>query len=92
MAADPYHHAAWPTIRTPILERDSWTCQIQGPKCAGHANCVDHIIPWQEGGPWFDPTNLRAACTPCNTSRGAARMHAMAKLNKQPAASPSREW
>lgn len=92
MATDPYHHAAWPTIRPVILDRDNHTCQIDSDTCTVTADCVDHIIPWQEGGAWFDHDNLRAACSRCNTSRGASRMHAMAKLNRQPAATPSRDW
>jgi 5-methylcytosine-specific restriction endonuclease McrA len=83
-----------------VLERDSWQCKIDGPRCTGQQAGslrtqrahVDHVIPWQEGGAWLDPANLRAACEPCNTGRGAQRMHAMAKLNRQPATRPSRDW
>ena len=57
----------WPTLRTRILERDKYQCQIQGPTCTQHAQ-VDHITPRLEGGD-NHPDNLRAACGPCNGSR-----------------------
>ena len=69
MASDPYHHRAWANVRRSILERDLHRCQIAGPNCKGDATTVDHIISWQNGGAWFDPTNLRAACTTCNYGR-----------------------
>lgn len=91
MASHPYH-GPWPHVRLTILERDGWRCQIRGPRCVGHATQADHIIPWQEGGAWYDPANLRAACSPCNSGRGAARQAAMAKLNRQPSVTASRDW
>ncbi len=36
---------AWKTIRRYVLERDRYTCQIQGRKCTTGATCVDHIVP-----------------------------------------------
>lgn len=92
MAADPYHHKGWKRARLETLERDNHTCQINGPRCITTATHADHIIPWSEGGAWLDLDNLRASCEPCNTSRGAARMAAMAKLNKQQNPTPSRQW
>ena len=91
MASHPYH-GPWPTVRATILERDNHACQIRGTKCGGRATDVDHIIPWQEGGAWYDPLNLRAACPACNRARGPQRMAAMAKLNRQPSTAPSRNW
>lgn len=52
-----------------VLERDGYQCRIKGPKCRGAAAEVDHIVPWRDGGAWFDPANLRAACSWCNTWR-----------------------
>lgn len=91
MADHPYH-GPWPRIRLQILERDGYACQINGPGCTLHASHVDHIIPWTEGGAWYDPANLRASCEHCNTARGQARLAAMAKLNRQQAPAPSRDW
>lgn len=65
-----YESAAWRKIRPIILERDEYRCKIQGPKCTGKANTVDHIVPIESGGAWYDEDNLRAACGPCNYGRG----------------------
>jgi 5-methylcytosine-specific restriction enzyme A len=92
VATWPYNQPAWLAVRPVILERDRYRCQIRGPKCIRRATHVDHIIPWAEGGAPFDPRNLRAACEPCNIGRAAARRAAMAKLNRQPASAPSRDW
>ena len=91
MAEYPYCWP-WPTIRLQVLERDGHRCQINGPKCKGTATDVDHKIPWDEYGDPYDKANLRAACPPCNRGRSQARLAAMARLNKQQATAPSREW
>jgi len=65
----PEYRGAWPRVRRAILERDGHLCQIRSPKCTGHATHVDHIIPTTQGGAWWDPTNLRAACQNCNLGR-----------------------
>jgi len=56
----------WQRVRKTILERDAYTCQIVGPKCTTTATQVDHIVPVTQGGPWYDPSNLRASCQTCN--------------------------
>jgi 5-methylcytosine-specific restriction endonuclease McrA len=56
----------WRRLRLAILNRDLWLCQINGPTCTHHATQVDHIIPRRQGGPMYDPANLRAACHKCN--------------------------
>jgi hypothetical protein len=53
-----------------VLERDGYICRINGPKCTMQATDVDHIIPVEDGGPLYDPENLRAACHWCNSWRG----------------------
>ncbi len=62
----------WRTLRLQILERDGWRCRIGDPGCTIVATQVDHIVELANGGAKYDPTNLRAACAHCNTSRGAA--------------------
>lgn len=66
----------WRAFRLTILERDRYRCQIQARGCTtlalpagGH---VDHIVPLSRGGAKYDPSNCRAACPPCNTSRSRA--------------------
>jgi 5-methylcytosine-specific restriction protein A len=61
--------AAWKRVRLLVLVRDQHRCQIQGPKCVTVATTVDHITAKSQGGT-DDPSNLRAACGPCNSSRG----------------------
>ncbi|WP_341856420.1 HNH endonuclease signature motif containing protein [Brachybacterium sp. GPGPB12] len=38
-------------------------CQIRGPRCTGHVDEADHIIPVAEGGAELDPNNGQGACT-----------------------------
>lgn len=78
----PWHR--WPKgLREHILARDSrwcrklgaWVphCQIRGPGCTHRATHVDHVVSPLEGGSWFDPPNLRAACASCNKRKGSRR-------------------
>lgn len=85
MADHPYG-GPWPRIRKMILKRDGHRCQINGPRCKGHATTVDHIVSWQNGGAWYDPANLRAACTTCNYGRTK-----YIPVSTQ-TAGPSRDW
>jgi 5-methylcytosine-specific restriction endonuclease McrA len=62
-----------------VLERDAYTCHW----CGRPAGTVDHVIARALGG--TDAlTNLVAACSPCNSARGAAL------TNQTP--EPSRRW
>ncbi|MCP3938802.1 MAG: HNH endonuclease [Actinomycetia bacterium] len=45
------------------------------------ATAVDHKVPWRQGGEWYDPSNLRASCVTCNSSRVRRKKRR-----------PSREW
>jgi 5-methylcytosine-specific restriction endonuclease McrA len=83
MARDtPYAGPAWQKLRLKILARDGNRCQIRLPGCTVKAEAVDHVVPWRYGGEWYDPANLRAACTRCNTARS----------NRRTPSRPSREW
>jgi len=57
----------WKRIRKRILERDGHECQIGLPGCRREAGTVDHIVPHALGG-GDEPSNLRAACRPCNSA------------------------
>jgi 5-methylcytosine-specific restriction endonuclease McrA len=61
----PYDRHAWKTLRLQIGQRDSWCCQVveDGRVCGAPAREVDHIIPLSKGGAWYDPSNLRLACS-----------------------------
>lgn len=62
----------WRALRLRILHRDGYRCRINGPGCTTVADQVDHIVELANGGDKYDPANLRAACTHCNSSRGAS--------------------
>jgi hypothetical protein len=65
----------WRKLRESVLNRDGHLCQVPvagGRRCGAHATHVDHITPLANGGAKWDPTNCRAACQPCNLSRGAS--------------------
>jgi 5-methylcytosine-specific restriction endonuclease McrA len=79
----------WPTgLRARILQRDSHLCRIQGEGCTVVAAEVDHIVSPRDGGAWFDPSNLRAACAHCNHARGAVQAVPPGQYYVQ----PSRSW
>lgn len=65
----PYRSPQWSRVRLLVLERDGYQCRVRGPKCKRKATEADHIIPWRDGGAWFEPANLRASCDWCNTWR-----------------------
>jgi hypothetical protein len=67
-----YNSKAWKTARKATLERDGYVCQVTFD-CPRRAVAVDHIIPWSEGGAWYDLQNLRASCTECNSGRVSKR-------------------
>ena len=82
-----YPPSRWDRVRKPVLARDDHTCQVR-LKCDGaHATEVDHIVPWRDGGAWYewDPdwdgnpdaegNNLRASCKPCNIARASLQKH-----------------
>jgi 5-methylcytosine-specific restriction protein A len=56
----------WRQLRAAVLVRDAYQCWLCG---LDGADSVDHVIPRTHGGT-DDPTNLRAAHSRCNSSRG----------------------
>ena len=66
-----YPKSKWPMsyklARRWVLERDRWSCVY----CGQAANQVDHVIPRNHGGSDL-PTNLVAACAPCNNLKGSS--------------------
>jgi 5-methylcytosine-specific restriction endonuclease McrA len=56
-------------LRAIVLQRDGHRCQIRKPGiCTTIATTADHIVDRAIAGD--GPDNLRAACGPCNFSRG----------------------
>jgi 5-methylcytosine-specific restriction enzyme A len=77
MSDERYNTPAWRHARAFVLARDRYLCQVRGPRCKGEATEADHVVAIADGGAMFDPRNLRAACKPCNSGRGAERTNAM---------------
>lgn len=76
MAKAPYAGPAWQTARRYVLARDGYRCQLHYPGCTLTATAVDHIQEITDSGAWYDPTNLQAACTHCNTTKeNERRLH-----------------
>jgi 5-methylcytosine-specific restriction endonuclease McrA len=71
-ARDPrYSTAAWQRLRRAVLARDRYLCQVQGPRCTGIADTVDHVLPSSTHPHLFwAEENLRASCRRCNYGRG----------------------
>ncbi len=80
----PQYSGPWQQVRATILARDRNLCQIKLIGCTTRATQVDHIIRVTDGGEWFEPGNLRAACAFCNRRREAHRTPQSAQ--------PSRAW
>lgn len=86
-----YSTAAWQRLRRAVLDRDGRICQIQGPRCVGIANTVDHVVPSSVRPDLFwEPENLRAACGRCNYGRSSsiqretiADLRALVELQQQ---------
>lgn len=75
MATKPWHR--WPVslqspdgiLRLQIYQRDDNQCRLRLSGCTTIPTQLDHIVAPNQGGAWFDPANLRAACASCNNKR-----------------------
>lgn len=67
-------------IRETVLDRDGWVCQIQGPKCVGHANEVDHKGDSDD----HRLEVLQAACSPCHASKTGKQARARQPNRRRP--------
>ncbi|AWY03823.1 HNH endonuclease [Gordonia phage Nedarya] len=66
--------------RLPVLSRDRWLCQINGPGCKRAARDVDHIV----AGDNHSHDNLQAVCDACHRKKSSAEGNsAKAKLKAQ---------
>ena len=78
-----YATSTWLAVRAEVLRRDRGVCRL----CGAKAQAVDHILPWRDGGAWYDLENLRAVCTKCNSARVKKTQRAGASARR-----PSRDW
>lgn len=90
MPDSPYKTVQWRQLRPVIYDRDRGVCQLCRRPVSTDEYDIDHIVPWLYGGAWFDPSNLRLACRPCNRSRRPERL--AARINRMNTQEPSRDW
>lgn len=77
-------------MRSRVLARDGYACQIKGPRCQGQATTADHVVPVALGGVTTLP-NLRATCAPCNQSLGG-RIGGRMTMERRLGRTASRAW
>lgn len=64
--ANPRNGRPYRRVRAQVLAEDD-TCWICGK--AG-ADTIDHLLPISKGGSLLDKSNLKPACSACNSARG----------------------
>ncbi|GAA2543757.1 hypothetical protein GCM10010210_13060 [Pseudonocardia hydrocarbonoxydans] len=62
---------AWRRVRSQVLARDQYRCQLQLDCCTHVATQVHHTVAREVAGD--DPAVLVAACQPCNGRVGDPR-------------------
>jgi 5-methylcytosine-specific restriction protein A len=87
-----YRTPGWKQVRAFVLDRDRWVCQIRDKGCTHGATEVDHIVAAVEGGAFYDPANLRAACKRCNSTRGSRLATSRQARYKTTVASYETRW
>lgn len=59
----------WEELLESWEERGLYGCVLQGPRCTGEPETVEHVIPLDRGGS-HTVGNLVPSCAPCNLSKG----------------------
>ena len=72
----------WRALRRRIVNSDGWRC-VQCGK-AGRLE-VDHVVPIQAGGDWWEPENLQTLCRTCHFAKTA-------RENANPESPERAEW
>lgn len=60
---------SWFFVRKDVLRRDKYKCSICNKRFRKAFLDVDHIIPIQMGGKFFEKENLRTLCKDCHKSK-----------------------
>jgi len=60
---------SWFFVRKDVLRRDNYRCSICKTRYRKSQLDVDHIIPIQMGGQFFDKLNLRTLCKDCHKAK-----------------------
>lgn len=63
-----------PKDRWEVFQRDNFTCQYCGAKGQDVQLHVDHVVSVADGGS-NEPENLKTACVPCNSGKGARSLY-----------------
>jgi 5-methylcytosine-specific restriction endonuclease McrA len=67
-----YSTARWQKLRRAVLAHYGYVCQVEGPRCTGHATTAHHVVPSSQAPELFwEPSNLVASCSRCNYGGGA---------------------
>lgn len=59
----------WYFVRKDVLRRDKYKCSICKKRFKKAELDVDHIIPIQMGGTFFEKANLRTLCKSCHRAK-----------------------
>lgn len=74
----------WAIIRSRILARDDYTCQLKAWGCEGLALEVHHKLEQSEGGN-DDDDNLTSLCGPCHSRLTTQHNQRLAQLRRDAA-------
>jgi len=77
----------WAKTRQRVFARYGHMCW----RCGGYAGTVDHVIPVVLGGS-HDMSNLRPACSRCNSSAGASLGNRLSPRTPPWKRRPVRRW
>lgn len=69
----------WFFVRKDILRRDNYRCSICKKRFRKAELEVDHIIPVQMGGKFFEKANLRTLCKECHKAKSKLDKEALRK-------------
>ncbi len=86
---DPrYRTQRWRNLTTQVIRRDGRVCSVSGCRSdmtAKGMTFVDHIIEVEDGGPFWDPSNLQILCKPHHDEKSATvRATRKTGANSQP--------
>lgn len=69
---DPrYHTERWQTLRRRIIRRDGARCSVLRCRNDQSKLHVDHIIEVDDGGPFWDESNLQVLCKPHHDAKSS---------------------
>jgi 5-methylcytosine-specific restriction protein A len=73
-----YNDATWRSISKSFRHANPLCVMCEGKGRLTPADCVDHIVPIQQGGSRYDTNNMQALCNRCHASKSAREGHGKA--------------